>query len=134
MKCFVTVGTTEFDQLIQAVDSSSVRAALSRRGIQDVVCQIGRGRYRPTWSHFEFAPDIPAYIREADLVISHAGRAHLGAGAIIETLRLHKPLIVVINSALMHNHQYEIASELSQKGCLTMVCDPSALAAAVSPR
>mmetsp|Transcript_32034 Transcript_32034/g.55232 ORF Transcript_32034/g.55232 Transcript_32034/m.55232 type:complete len:186 (+) Transcript_32034:577-1134(+) len=123
---FVTVGTTEFDALIRAVDTDAVRNALKERGVTDIMCQIGRGRFKPRLPYFDYTSDISPYIRDADLVISHAG-----AGTIIETLRSHKPLIVVINSALMDNHQIEIAAELSRKGCLTIVEDPSTLPDAI---
>lgn len=131
MKCFVTVGTTEFDELIRAIDSEASKSALTARGFTCVICQIGRGSYKPSFPHFDYTPDIPSYINDADLVISHAGNLKTGAGTIIETLRLHKPLIVVINSRLMDNHQADIAEELSRKGCLTIVEDPANLADAV---
>mmetsp|Transcript_32037 Transcript_32037/g.55238 ORF Transcript_32037/g.55238 Transcript_32037/m.55238 type:complete len:191 (+) Transcript_32037:562-1134(+) len=128
---FVTVGTTEFDALIRAVDTDAVRNALKERGVTDIMCQIGRGRFKPRLPYFDYTSDISPYIRDADLVISHAGNIEAGAGTIIETLRSHKPLIVVINSALMDNHQIEIAAELSRKGCLTIVEDPSTLPDAI---
>ncbi|KAG2571107.1 hypothetical protein PVAP13_7KG082016 [Panicum virgatum] len=53
---------------------------------------------------------IADYIREASLVISHAG-----SGSIFETLRLGKPLIVVVNEGLMDNHQSELAEELADR-------------------
>lgn len=36
----------------------------------------------------------------------------LGAGSIVESLELKKPLVVVINDQLMHNHQIELAKQL----------------------
>ena len=41
-----------------------------------------------------------------------------GSGSILESLRLHKPLIVVVNENLMDNHQVELAIELQNKGFL----------------
>ena len=43
----------------------------------------------------------------ADLVISHAGSA-----SIIESLEAGKRLIVIVNEALMDNHQIEMAEKL----------------------
>ena len=38
-----------------------------------------------------------------------------GSGSIFETLRLAKPLIVVVNEDLMDNHQSELAEELAER-------------------
>ncbi|KAI8982539.1 hypothetical protein BDB01DRAFT_793112 [Pilobolus umbonatus] len=43
-------------------------------------------------------------MREADIIIGHAG-----AGTILQSLRMKKKLIVVMNSSLMDNHQNELA-------------------------
>ena len=42
----VTVGTTEFDGLISAVDSVNVLSALKSVGITKLLVQHGRGRYK----------------------------------------------------------------------------------------
>lgn len=39
----------------------------------------------------------------------------VGSGSIFETLRLRKPLIVVVNEDLMDNHQSELAEELAER-------------------
>ena len=44
---FVTVGTTEFDALIEAVDSDAAHAALAALGYTRVLFQVGRGSARP---------------------------------------------------------------------------------------
>ena len=54
---------------------------------------------------FKYAPNLEAYMGEADLIISHAG-----AGSLFEALRKEKSLIAVPNSILMHNHQAELVS------------------------
>lgn len=116
---FVTVGTTSFDALVKTVDSPQVKEALLHKGYTDLLIQMGRGTYVPSKvsgdatlqvDHFTFSPSIADYIRAASLVISHAG-----SGSIFETLRLGKPLIVVVNEDLMDNHQIELAEELAER-------------------
>ncbi|EOY11407.1 Glycosyltransferase family protein 28 isoform 2, partial [Theobroma cacao] len=60
--------------------------------------------------YFTFSSSIAEHLRSASLVISHAG-----SGSIFETLRLGKPLIVVVNEDLMDNHQSELAEELAER-------------------
>ena len=62
---------------------------------------------------FDYKDSIADDMNEASLVISHAG-----AGSILETLSLWKPLIVVVNEELMDNHQYELASKMADEGYL----------------
>ena len=73
----------------------------------------GRGAYVPSGeaapagfavSSYRFKAGLEEDMRAARLVISHAG-----SGSIFEALALCKPLIVVVNEALMDNHQAELA-------------------------
>ncbi|KAJ4830822.1 hypothetical protein Tsubulata_044492 [Turnera subulata] len=117
---FVTVGTTLFDALVRAVDTNEVKQELFRRGYTHLLIQMGKGSYTPTKSegedgslavdYFTFSSSIADHLRSASLVISHAG-----SGSIFETLRLGKPLIVVVNEDLMDNHQSELAEELAER-------------------
>uniref|UniRef100_A0A0D6R8L8 Glycosyl transferase family 28 C-terminal domain-containing protein n=1 Tax=Araucaria cunninghamii TaxID=56994 RepID=A0A0D6R8L8_ARACU len=117
---FVTVGTTSFDALVKAVDCIQCKAALARRGYTKLLIQLGRGTYFPVKSlgedgglkvdYFTFSPNIAGFLSSAALVISHAG-----SGSIFETLRVGRPLIVVVNEALMDNHQSELAEELAER-------------------
>ncbi|KAK4356836.1 hypothetical protein RND71_022446 [Anisodus tanguticus] len=117
---FVTVGTTCFDALVRAVDTPEVKNELFKKGYTNILIQMGRGSYIPTKSavenesavleYFTFSSSIADYLKEASLVISHAG-----SGSIFETLRLGKPLIVVVNEDLMDNHQSELAEELAER-------------------
>mmetsp|Transcript_17038 Transcript_17038/g.20533 ORF Transcript_17038/g.20533 Transcript_17038/m.20533 type:complete len:195 (-) Transcript_17038:264-848(-) len=128
---FVTVGTTSFDDLIQAVDTEQMAEALASKGYEGLVLQIGRGKYLPRvlvpsgysstnprgfeTEYFEFADSLGDFISKAALVISHAG-----SGSIFESLRASRPLVVVVNEKLMDNHQAELADELSQmKYCVS---------------
>lgn len=117
---FVTVGTTCFDALVKAVDTQEFKKELSARGYTHLLIQMGRGSYFPKKStgedgslvvdYFTFSSSIADNLRSASLVISHAG-----SGSIFETLRLRKPLIVVVNEDLMDNHQSELAEELAER-------------------
>ncbi|XAR52342.1 N-acetylglucosaminyldiphosphodolichol N-acetylglucosaminyltransferase [Bertholletia excelsa] len=117
---FVTVGTTCFDALVRALDSPEVKRELFKKGYTHLLIQIGRGSYIPTKTngedgcvavdYFTFSSSIAERLRSASLVISHAG-----SGSIFETLRLGKPLIVVVNEDLMDNHQSELAEELAER-------------------
>jgi Glycosyltransferase family 28 C-terminal domain len=51
-----------------------------------------------------------------------------GSGSIFETLRLNKPLIVVVNEDLMDNHQAELAEELANRKHLFFARGPHLLA------
>ncbi|CAO2832668.1 unnamed protein product [Amaranthus hypochondriacus] len=117
---FVTVGTTLFDALVRAVDTPEVKQELYAKGFTHLLIQIGRGSYIPEKSvggdgslaveYFTFSSSIAESLRSSSLVISHAG-----SGSIFETLRLGKPLVVVVNEDLMDNHQVELAEELAER-------------------
>ncbi|CAK4708607.1 hypothetical protein LEN26_006069 [Aphanomyces euteiches] len=126
-RVFVTVGTTSFDALIQAVDTPEVYATLKKLGYDEIVIQIGRGEYEPrngvnsglTTSFYRFNPEYKADIRRASLVLSHAG-----AGSIMDTLVERKALIVIPNNKLMDNHQEELAVALAKRQHLIQTtCD-----------
>ena len=133
---FVTVGTTSFDALIRALDNHSVVDVLRDKGYSSLTLQIGRGTYAPrniippgasravlggapgtsgefVVECFDFRPSLDQAMRDADLVVSHAG-----AGSVFEALGLRRPLLVVVNETLMGNHQVELAEELAGRGHL----------------
>jgi len=120
-KIFVTVGTTEFDLLLETVTSHDVIQHFIDHGYTKLTLQKGRGKFSPPKQQqrkldiecFDYKDTIACDIKDASLVISHAG-----AGSILETLSLRKPLIVVINEGLMDNHQYELASKMADEGYL----------------
>ena len=62
---------------------------------------------------FDYCPSLEPYLRTVDLVVGHAG-----AGTILDTLRNHKQLIVVVNERLMGNHQHEIADVMAAENYL----------------
>ncbi|KAG6831179.1 hypothetical protein H0H92_012319 [Tricholoma furcatifolium] len=129
MLAFVTVGSTRFDSLVQAVVSSQVLSALRLRGYNQLVVQCGNSDFELALSIsrgpfileregikielWKFKPTLQDEYEKADLVISHAG-----SGTILDVLRLGKPLIVVVNLTLLDNHQQELASALTDLGHL----------------
>ncbi|XP_029021864.1 UDP-N-acetylglucosamine transferase subunit ALG13 homolog [Betta splendens] len=112
---FVTVGTTSFDELIENITTLDAVQALKARGYERLVLQVGRGSLLPTADScplirveaFRFKDSIAEDMKQADLVISHAG-----AGSCLEALGAGKPLLVVVNDKLMNNHQLELAEQL----------------------
>ncbi|KAL1918013.1 uncharacterized protein VTP21DRAFT_3279 [Calcarisporiella thermophila] len=118
---FVTVGSTGFDDLVASVCSLPVLNALTSLGFERVIVQYGSSKIAFREVHhssiklegFDYKPSVREEMGSADLVISHAG-----SGSILEALRLSKPLIVVINSRLMDNHQAELAHEMERAGYL----------------
>ncbi|RDB24185.1 tRNA (carboxymethyluridine(34)-5-O)-methyltransferase [Hypsizygus marmoreus] len=122
MLVFVTVGSTRFDSLVQAVLSLPVLSSLRLRGYTELVVQCGNSAFELassisqgenliveregiTVELWKFKPSLDKEYERADLVISHAG-----SGTILDVLRLGKPLIVVPNPTLLDNHQEELSS------------------------
>lgn len=120
-KIFITVGTTRFDLLCECILRPDVVNALKNIGCKEVMFQIGNSDVEPAKYEIEgvklilyrFKESIQEDIRNADLVISHAG-----AGSCLEALAHKKPLLVVVNEDLMDNHQLELAERLQVDGHL----------------
>jgi len=127
-RVFLTVGTTSFDYLIEAVDTEAFLKAMSACGCQELVLQIGRGTYLPNkylsvekcrqhgirFECFRFKPTLADEMTVADLIISHCG-----AGSVLEAVTLRKLLVVVVNDTLQENHQAELADAMAaRKHCL----------------
>ena len=136
---FVTVGTTKFDALVEAICSPGVIRRFHENGYTKVTIQYGRGTkpsvqsiQSPSSSSlppsllsietYDFKPSLLQDMSNADLIISHAG-----AGTVMECLRKSKRLVVVINTLLMDNHQQELATAMSDRGYLLMVERPEYL-------
>ncbi len=130
--CFVTVGTTKFEALVETVDSEPVLAALRAHGFERVLVQYGAGEHVPfagakkdlgmVLESYRFKPSLQEDFAAASLVVTHAGY-----GCLMESLGLGKAVVAVINTRLMDNHQTEIASELARHGYAAM-CEPASLA------
>lgn len=116
----VTVGSTSFPLLTDFIANSSNLDALHQLGITHVTLQ--HGSYTPTLPaptekppHLEpirYHPNLTILLRKADVVVSHAG-----AGTLLEAIEAEKPLVVVVNDALMNNHQSELADAMQAAGC-----------------
>lgn len=125
---FVTVGSTEFPDLVAAVSNKKFAQALKKLGYRRLLVQYGRG-HPPTapgvggiqFDSYRYKDSLEGDILGADLVISHAG-----AGTILEVLRSQKNLLVVVNTLLMDNHQIEIANHFQHLKHL-YYCKPSEL-------
>ena len=105
--CFVTVGTTQFDSLIETLLTPAALELLFQQGFSCLRLQVGRGADPAVPSctpisieWYRFKDSLEADMRAASLLISHAG-----AGSILEALRIRSRLLVVVNDKLMHNHQ-----------------------------
>ncbi len=144
---FVTVGTTEFNELLQTIDCTPFVDCLVQLNCKRLFIQMGRGTFDPfllpaecerrsiEYNCFRFKPTLDDNMRNADLIITHCG-----AGSIIEAITLHKFYVVVVNNTLQGNHQEELASELS-KGhyCVStipdqLICELSNVASHGKPR
>lgn len=119
---FVTVGATSpFDALLSSVLGDDAVLALRAKGFTRLEIQCGKTllpvsstvRHGVDINVWDFKPSLSEDFRQADLVIGHAG-----SGTIVDVLRMGKPMIVVPNPALLHNHQEELAQALQERGHL----------------
>jgi beta-1,4-N-acetylglucosaminyltransferase len=125
---FISVGSTKFDALIQALDSEKLIELLRNLGFIGIRFQIGKGTIHPkkiedfcTKNNFKFecfglkASVLPD-MKHSSLMICHAG-----AGTITEGLKLKKRMLVVPNPLLMNNHQLQLAENLAKQNFLRFV-------------
>jgi UDP-N-acetylglucosamine transferase subunit ALG13 len=102
---FVTVGSTDFDPLVQAADEAISACNL------DGIIQIGGGRYTPVKvPYFRFASSLVPYYDQATVVVAHGG-----VGTTMEVLRRRLPLVSVSNPDRYDNHQDDLLSVLAEE-------------------
>lgn len=126
---FITVGTTQFDDLIDSINTPETASVLNKLGCINLIVQFGAGKQPDLSKNYKdiltesyaFKSSILPDVSDADLVISHAG-----AGSIIETLNAGKPMVVVVNELLMGNHQTELAEQMFRDGHV-LYCVPRTL-------
>jgi UDP-N-acetylglucosamine transferase subunit ALG13 len=105
---FVTVGSTDFDELIRRMD-----LLLKEMNIQGIL-QIGNGKYKPKYRpYFRYRDTLEPFYRKASVVVAHGGLA-----TTMEVLKLGKPLISVTNPDRYDNHQIDIIARLSEDDLL----------------
>jgi UDP-N-acetylglucosamine transferase subunit ALG13 len=105
---FVTVGSTDFDTLVQAIDD--LTPPLHLQGI----IQIGHGQYTPVnMPYFRFAPSLTPYYEQASLVVAHGGLA-----TTMEVLKRGLPLVSVSNPDRYDDHQQDLLSTMAEDGYL----------------
>ncbi len=118
---FCTVGTTDFDDLVRAVDE------LAPTLDEPVIFQIGHGLYEPRHGEwFRFRPDISDYIRDASLVIAHGG-----FGTTVDALYAGALLISVPNPDRFDKHQEQIIRQFGAEGYLIPCFDLADLPRAI---
>jgi beta-1,4-N-acetylglucosaminyltransferase len=106
MKIIVTVGSSAFNQMIEAVDQQ-----LAGQGYA-VTCQIADGSYQPRHhAFFTFADDLQQRFADADMVITHGG-----AGTVFELLEMGKKIVVVPNLYRLDKHQQDLAQYIEAQG------------------
>ncbi|KAF9934887.1 N-acetylglucosaminyldiphosphodolichol N-acetylglucosaminyltransferase catalytic subunit alg13 [Linnemannia zychae] len=131
----VTVGSTQFNKLVDVVSSPSLQNLLVSLGYSHLTIQHGKSPISSIASEsnlditaYAYKPSLHEDMEQADLIISHAG-----SGSILEALRLNKKLIVVVNQDLMDNHQQELGSALSEQNYL-VCCSVSTLEEALQAK
>jgi UDP-N-acetylglucosamine transferase subunit ALG13 len=118
---FVTVGTTDFDQLVEAADH------LAATTDEEIAIQIGHGRYEPQHAAWlRFAESLGPYYDQASLVIGHGG-----FGTVTEVLRRGLRFVGVSNPDRYDKHQDQILRAFEEAGHLVWCRDLTELPAAV---
>ena len=103
---FVTVGTTDFDALVRAMDD------LAPTLDEPVIAQIGRGQYEPRNMQFvRFAPSLDPYYSQARVVVSHGG-----LGTLIEVMQRGLKLIGLSNPDRYDRHQDDLLGAFEAAG------------------
>lgn len=112
----LTVGTQlPFDRLVKAVDEWC--AATGRKDVFGQIGSIGPHSYRPKhfeWRAFVSPAEFNGMVKEADLLVAHAGM-----GSLIAALTQAKPIVIMPRRAALgehrNDHQLATARHLVQR-------------------
>jgi len=104
MKLFVSVGNTQYNSLIKAIDELLPAADF------DITVQLATGSYLPVnHSYIRFTDNISKYYAEADVIIAHAG-----AGTVFQLLEENRRMVVVPNHERLDAHQLDLAQYVDE--------------------
>jgi UDP-N-acetylglucosamine transferase subunit ALG13 len=131
---FVTLGTQafQFDRIL--------RALAERAGGEELVVQGGASTFRPpgaTWFEYIEHDELVAYVRQARVVVAHAG-----VGSIMTAVAEGKRPVVVprlgAHGEAVDDHQVDFARRLARAGLVTLVedldeLDPALAAGTIPP-
>lgn len=121
----MTVGThpQQFDRLLRAADSLN----------EPVFAQIGNSSYVPQrcrWERFVDQPTFLQAVKDADVVVTHAG-----VGSIVTALEQGRPVVAVPRLKRFgehtDDHQLQIATQLAQAGRIIVLNDVADLHKAI---
>ena len=103
----VTVGSFQFDELVEHVDSLVASGTIC----EEVIAQIGSGTYIPKHiTYFRHRTDIEVLYDQARLTICHGGAATVSA-----LIRRGRPFVAFANSSLAHDHQADMLAALDRR-------------------
>jgi UDP-N-acetylglucosamine transferase subunit ALG13 len=126
---FVTVGTTNlcFDRLIKKMDE------IAGRINEEIIMQIGNTKYKPInaqWFAFLDDKKMLDFYNKADVII-----AHDGAGTLLISLSLNKPIVVVPRlkkyDECGYGNKFDLAETLGDSGRVIVVYDVKLLEEAI---
>lgn len=113
---FVPLGTQamDFTRCLKMLDEMILHHGIK----EEVIVQMGNSNYQS--DNFKVIPFLPEeefkkYIKEASVIISHAG-----SGALFNAIKNHKKLIAVARLKKYHemvdDHQTELVKKMSEEG------------------
>lgn len=111
MKIFVSVGNTQYNSLIKAIDELLPASEF------DIIIQLAGGSYLPINHPFiRFTDNIAQYYADAEVIIAHAG-----AGTVFQLLEESRRMVVVPNHERLDAHQLDLAQYVN-KNDFACVC------------